>query len=164
MDFLWGKRFLQNRVNPYAYPPNEGLLFFWVIYAKITAESIKGCAFMKYIKQLLIILAFTLLGEALTYLLPLPIPAAIYGLVLMFAALCTGLLKPHHIDETARFLLQIMSILFVAPTVNILANWGLIAPKLVPIIVIVAVSTVLVFSVSGLVTQALLKKGGAGND
>ena len=119
---------------------------------------------MKHIKQLLIILAFTLLGEALTYLLPLPIPAAIYGLVLMFIALCTGLLKPHHIDETARFLLQIMSILFVAPTVNILANWGLIAPKLVPIIVIVAVSTVLVFSVSGLVTQALLKKGGAGND
>ena len=119
---------------------------------------------MKHIKQLLIILAFTLLGEALTYLLPLPIPAAIYGLVLMFISLCTGLLKPHHIDETARFLLQVMSILFVAPTVNILANWGLIAPKLVPIAVIVVVSTVVVFSVSGLVTQALLKKGGEDRD
>ena len=119
---------------------------------------------MKHIKQLLIILAFTLLGEALTYLLPLPIPAAIYGLVLMFIALCTGLLKPHHIDETARFLLQVMSILFVAPTVGILANWGLIAPELVPIAVIVVVSTVVVFSVSGLVTQWLLKKGGEDRD
>ena len=115
---------------------------------------------MKYIKQLLIILAFTLLGEALTYLLPLPIPAAIYGLVLMLLALCSGLLKPAHIDETARFLLQIMSVLFIAPTVNILSYWGLIAPKLVPILVTVAVSTVAVFSVSGLVTRALLKKGG----
>lgn len=118
---------------------------------------------MKYIKQLLIILLFTLLGELLAYLLPLPIPAAIYGLVLLFIALCTGLLKPSHIDETARFLLQIMSVLFVAPTVGILAHWGLIAPNLVPILVIMIVSTVVVFAVSGLVTRALLKKGGKNN-
>ena len=118
---------------------------------------------MKYIKQFLIILLFTLLGEALAYILPLPIPAAIYGLVLLFFALCTGLLKPEHIEETARFLLQIMSILFVAPTVGILAQWGLIAPHLVPILVITIVSTVVVFAVSGLVTRALLKKGGKDN-
>ena len=115
---------------------------------------------MKYIKQFLIILLFTFLGEALAWLLPLPIPAAIYGLVLLFLALCTGLLKPEHIEETARFLLQIMSVLFVAPTVNILSSWGLIAPKLVPIAVIVTISTIVVFTVSGLVTQAFLKKGG----
>ena len=118
---------------------------------------------MKYIKQFLIILLFTLLGEALARLLPLPIPAAIYGLVLLFLALCTGLLNPDHIEETARFLLQIMSILFVAPTVGILAQWGLIAPNLVPILVITIVSTVVVFAVSGLVTRALLKKGGKDN-
>ena len=118
---------------------------------------------MKYIKQFLIILLFTLLGEALAYILPLPIPAAIYGLALLFLALCTGLLKAEHIEETARFLLQIMSILFVAPTVGILAHWGLIAPHLVPILVITIVSTVVVFAVSGLVTRALLKKGGKDN-
>ena len=115
---------------------------------------------MKYIKQLLIILLFTFLGEALAALLPLPIPAAIYGLVLLFLALCTGLLKPYHIDETARFLIRIMSVLFVAPTVGILAHWGLIAPNLVPIVVIMVVSTVVVFAVSGLVTKLLLRKGG----
>lgn len=116
---------------------------------------------MKYIKQLLIILAFTTLGELLAYLLPLPIPAAIYGLISLFLALCTGLLKPEHIDETARFLIHTMSVLFISPTVGILSHWGIIAPKLVPIVTIVLVSTVLVFAVSGLVTKALLsKKGG----
>ena len=115
---------------------------------------------MKYIKQLLIILAFTALGELLAYLLPLPIPAAIYGLILLFIALCTGLLKPQHIDETARFLIAIMPILFVAPTVGILAHWGIIAPNLVPIIVIVVFSTLVVFAVSGLVTKALLRRKG----
>ena len=38
---------------------------------------------MKYIKQLAIILAVTAVGEILKYLLPLPVPASIYGLVLM---------------------------------------------------------------------------------
>ena len=55
---------------------------------------------MKYIKQLLIILAFSFLGEALQAVIPLPIPAAIYGLVLLLIALCTGLLKPAHIADT----------------------------------------------------------------
>ena len=115
---------------------------------------------MKYIKQLLIILGFTLAGEVLAKVIPFPVPAAIYGFVLLFLALCTGLLKPEHIDETAQFLLQIMSILFVAPTVGILAQWGLIAPKLVPILVIMIVSTMVVFAVAGLVTRALLRKDG----
>lgn len=120
---------------------------------------------LKYIKQVLIILLFTLLGELLAYWIPLPIPAAIYGLVLLLIALCAGLLKPEQIGETARFLVSILSVLFVAPTVSILSYWGIIAPRLVPICVIVVVSTALVFAVSGLVTKALLnKKGGADHD
>ena len=115
---------------------------------------------MKYIKQLLIILLFTLLGELLAYVLPLPIPAAIYGLILLFIALCAGLVKPENISETAHFLIRCMSILFISPTVSILSYWGVIAPDLIPILVIVITSAVLVFAVSGLITKALLKKGG----
>jgi holin-like protein len=134
------------------------------MYGTISPYYLKEILPVKYIKQFLIILLFTFLGEALAYLLPFPIPAAIYGLVLLFTALCIGLLKPEHIDQTARFLLQIMSVLFVAPTVNILASWGLIAPKLLPIAAIVTVSTVVVFAVSGLVARAFMKKGGEDHD
>ena len=69
---------------------------------------------MKYIKQLLIILAFTLAGEVLARVIPLPIPAAIYGFVLLFVALCTGALKKEHIDETAKLLISCLGLLFVA--------------------------------------------------
>lgn len=118
---------------------------------------------MKYLKQILIILAFTALGELLAYLLPLPIPAAIYGLILLLSALCSGLLKPEHIDRTARFLTGLLPLLFVAPTVKILSYWGVIAPRLGAICLVVAVSTVAVFAVAGLVTELLLKKGGGEN-
>lgn len=114
---------------------------------------------MKYIKQILIILAFSLLGEALQALIPLPIPAAIYGLVLLLIALCTGLLKPAHIADTAHFLIGIMPLLFVAPAAKIMAYWGVIKENWLPIIAITVISTFVVFAVSGLVTK-WLRKGG----
>ena len=118
---------------------------------------------MKYLKQLLIILAFSMAGEALQALIPLPIPAAIYGIVLLLIALCTGVLKAQAISDTAHFLIGIMPLLFVAPAVNILKNWGVIAPNLVPICVVMVVSTIVVFMVSGIVTQLLVKKEGDRN-
>ena len=113
---------------------------------------------MRYLKQFLIILVFTGLGELLAFVIPLPIPAAIYGLILLLLALCLGVLQPKHIDTTARFLTGLLPLLFVAPTVKILSYWGVIAPNLVPICVIVAVSTLLVFAVAGVVTQLLCRK------
>lgn len=119
---------------------------------------------MKYLTQLLYILLFTGLGELLQYLIPLPIPAAIYGLVLMLIALCTGLLKPEKIADTARFLINIMPFLFVAPAVNILRYWNIIRSDVVAICVIMVVSTIVVFTVSGLVTKLLMKKEVPGHD
>ena len=118
---------------------------------------------MKYIKQLMWILLFSGIGELLQAVIPLPIPAAIYGLVLLLTALCTGLLKAEKIAETARFLIAIMPLLFVAPAVSILAHWELIRPNAVAIVVIMTLSTVIVFAVSGLVTKWLLGKEGKDN-
>ena len=114
---------------------------------------------MKYVKQFLIILAFTALGELLAKLLPLPIPAAIYGFLLLFIALCTGLFKPEHIAETANFLISLLGLLFVAPAVNLMAYYKIIAPSLVPICVILLSTTLVSFAVAGLVSQWLRRKG-----
>ena len=118
---------------------------------------------MNYIKQLMWILAFSFIGELLQAVIPLPIPAAIYGLVLLLAALCTGLLKAEKIADTARFLIAIMPLLFVAPAVSILGNWDVIAPNVIAIVVIMCLSTVIVFAAAGLVTKWLLGKEGREN-
>ena len=113
---------------------------------------------MKYLSQILIILAFTAIGELLSNLIPLPIPAAIYGLVLLFLALWTGLVKPAQVKEVSSFLISILTVFFVAPAVRILEYWSVIGPFAVQIIVICVISTYLVFAVSALVTQHLSKK------
>lgn len=114
---------------------------------------------MKYIKQFLIIIAFTALGQVLAEVIPLPIPAAIYGFLLLFIALCTGLLKPEHIAETANFLISLLGLFFVAPAVNLMAYYKIIAPSLVPICIILLSTTLITFAVAGLVTQWLRRKG-----
>lgn len=112
---------------------------------------------MKYLKQMGIILLFCLLGELCTFL-PLPIPAAVYGLIFLLIALLTGIVKADSIEQTARFLLQLMPLLFVAPAAGILSHWGVIAPHLAAICIITLVTTILVFAVSGLVTKLFLPK------
>ena len=115
---------------------------------------------MKYLKQLLIILAFTGLGEILSRLIPFPIPAAIYGIVLMLIALGTGLLKPEHVKDVSSFLIGIMPVLFVPPSVRILEYWGIIGPNVAAIVIIAVSTTFLVFAVSGIVTQWIIRRKG----
>ena len=115
---------------------------------------------MKYLSQFCIILGFTLAGEALQRLLPLPIPASVYGLVLLFASLCAGLVKLEQVKETGSFLVSILPILFVAPTVGIVEHWELIRPQLLPIGLLLVGSTVLTFGISGTVTRLFTGKEG----
>lgn len=112
---------------------------------------------MKYITQMLYILLFSLLGEFLQRVIPLPIPAAIYGLVLLLLALCTGILKEEKVAEVSDFLISAMPILFVAPVAKLLQYWGIIGPNVVAICVVMVVSSVVVFAVAGLVTKLCLR-------
>ena len=115
---------------------------------------------MKYLSQFLIILGFTLTGEALQRIIPLPIPASVYGLTLLFLALCLKIVKVDQVKQTGAFLTSILPILFVSPAVNIVDDWGLIRDDLLPILLILVASTVLTFGISGRFTQWMLKKGG----
>ena len=115
---------------------------------------------MTHLYPFCIILGFTLAGEALQRLLPLPIPASVYGLVLLFLALCTGLIKVERLKKVSAFLTSILPVLFVAPAVRIVEYWDLISPNLIPIMILLLASTVLTFGISGGITQAVLKKEG----
>ena len=116
---------------------------------------------MKLLRQFLWIVVFTFAGEVLHALLPLPVPAAVYGLALLFLALQSGLLPLTAVQEAGQFLLKLMPVLFVAPAAGLTESWPLLADSWAAVLVILAVSTVAVFGVAGGVTQALLGRRGA---
>lgn len=119
---------------------------------------------MAFLSQFLIILSFTLAGEALQRWLPFPIPASVYGLLLLFAALCSGLVKLEQVKQTGNFLASLLPVLFVGPTVGIAEQWDLIAPQLFPIALLLLSSTILTFFIAGHITQRWLRKGGSSRE
>ena len=114
---------------------------------------------MKYVKQFGIILLISFAGEALNYLLPLPVPASIYGLVLMFLCLQLRVFRLEDVRDTALFLIEIMPLMFIPAGVGLIDSWGELRPILLPVIVLLLVSTVLVMGVSGQVTQQMMHHG-----
>lgn len=114
---------------------------------------------MKYLSQFLIIMGFTLAGEVLQKLIPLPVPASVYGIALLFLALNFKLVKLEQVKDVGGFLSSILPLLFVPPAVSILENWGMIKSSLVPILLLVLASTVITFAISGKITQILMPKG-----
>ena len=113
---------------------------------------------MKYLKQFGIILLISLMGEALRMLLPLPIPASVYGLVLMLIALMTGIIKIHQIKEVSAFLIEIMPVMFIPAGVGLLEAWPSLRPVRIPVVVISSVTTIIVMVVTGRAAQRIIGK------
>ena len=113
---------------------------------------------MKFLKQFSIILFISFLGEILHMLIPLPVPASVYGLVLMLGALVTGVLKIGQVRETATFLIEIMPVMFIPAGVGLMESWPSLQPVWLPVIVITILTTILVMAVTGKVTQAMIGK------
>ena len=113
---------------------------------------------MKYVKQFWIILLFCALGEGFRVLPPLPIPASVYGLILLLVALLTGSIKLERVEETADFLVEIMPVMFIPAGVGLLTAWGVLQPIWLPVVVITILTTVIVMVVTGRVTQFVIRK------
>ena len=113
---------------------------------------------MKYIIQFEIILAISLAGELLNRLIPLPVPASIYGMAILFTALCTGVIKVSAVKEAGMFLISMLPVMFVPAAVGLLDSWETMQGFLTALIAITLVSTVTVIAASGHITQFIIKK------
>lgn len=111
---------------------------------------------MKYIKQLAIILTISLIAEVMEYLIPLPVAASVYGLILMLLGLVTKVIPLEKVEEVADFLVENMSIMFIPPTVGIMASVDALKEMLIPLCVISVVSTILIMGVTGRVSQYII--------
>jgi holin-like protein len=113
---------------------------------------------MKYIRQFGIILAVSFIGEVLKYLIPLPIPASIYGLILMLIALKTKLIPLHKVKAAGDFLIEIMPMMFIPAAVGLIVSWGALKDICIPVIVITILTTFIVMAVTGRMTQFVIRR------
>ena len=114
---------------------------------------------MKYLKQFLIILVISYAGELLKYVLPLPIPASIYGMVILLVGLLTGLIALDAVKDVGKFLIEIMPVMFIPAGVGLMSSWGTLKPLLLPVSIITVVTIVTVMAATGKVSQWAIRKG-----
>ena len=119
---------------------------------------------MRYVKQIGIILGITLAGEVLNHVIPLPVPAGVYGLFIMLAALLSGAEKLEIVEGTGNFLMDTMTMMFIPATVGIVECIGEVKAVLIPFLIIIAVSTLLVMAVTGSMAQWVMGRKKSGED
>lgn len=112
---------------------------------------------MRFIRQFLIILLVSFFGEVLKAILPLPIPASIYGLVIMLALLVSKKVKLHQVESGSMFLIDIMPLMFIPASAGLIDVWPSLKPVLIPLLIMTLVSTILVMAVSAKVTEFVIK-------
>ena len=113
---------------------------------------------MKYVRQFMLILMISFCGELLKCLLPLPIPASVYGFVLLFAGLMTGMIKLDMVKDAAKFLIEIMPLMFIPAGVGLMSSFSVLRPVLVPVCVITLVTVVTVMVVTGGCSQWIIRR------
>ena len=119
---------------------------------------------MKYIYQLFIILVVTFIGELLHYFIPIPVPASIYGLIIMLILLCTKVVKLEHVERTSDFLIEIMPLMFIPAGVGLMNSWDVMESVLIPLTVITAASTIFCHGCDGKDGSAHLSEKTNGKD
>lgn len=113
---------------------------------------------MKYVRQIGIILGITMAGEILNRVLPLPVPAGVYGLFIMLAALMSGAVKLESVEGSGNFFMDTMAMMFIPATVGIVESMGQVKSVLIPFLIIIAVSTVLVMIATGRMAQWVMEQ------
>lgn len=114
---------------------------------------------MKYIRQFCVILLITFLGELLHFMIPIPIPASIYGIVILFAGLLSGIIPLDSVRETGLFLVEIMPVMFIPAAVGLIDSWEMISGSLLKYAVVIVITTAGVMAVAGRVTQRMIRSG-----
>ena len=118
----------------------------------------KGQTHMKYLHQFMVIIGITFVGELLKYMLPLPIPASIYGMVIMFIGLMTGFIKLDLVKDVGKFLIDIMPVMFIPAGVGLMSSWSVLKPLLIPVGIITVVTIITVMGAAGKTSQWVIRR------
>ena len=102
------------------------------------------------------ILAISFIGEILKYFLPLPIPASIYGMMILFIGLLTGIIPLEAVKDVGKFLIEIMPVMFIPAGVGLMSSWVNLKPVLLPVSIITVVSVV---TATGRTSQWIIRRG-----
>lgn len=119
---------------------------------------------MNLMGELTLIFGVCLVGEGLAAVLPIPVPASVIGMVLLMLLLLTGVVKDHHIRVASGGLVANMAFFFVPSFVGTMEHIELLIKQAVPLLLIVGLTTPLVYLVTGWTVQWMMRLSRRGEE
>lgn len=113
---------------------------------------------MDQLRQFTIILVTYAIGVYISSWLPFPLPGSVIGMLLLFIALCTRLIRLDQVESASGFLLDNLAFFFLPAGVGLLAYTTLLQSVGLPLLVVTLVTTWMVMAFTGHIVQWMLKR------
>ncbi|HGF0352793.1 TPA: antiholin-like murein hydrolase modulator LrgA [Staphylococcus aureus] len=110
-----------------------------------------------FFHQVIVIALVLFVSKIIESFMPIPMPASVIGLVLLFVLLCTGAVKLGKVEKVGTTLTNNIGLLFVPAGISVVNSLGVISQAPFLIIGLIIVSTILLLICTGYVTQIIMK-------
>ncbi len=111
---------------------------------------------MNIMAQLAVILGVCLAGEGIAVLIPVAFPSSVVSLILLMILLLTGVVKERQIQTVSGFFIANMAFFFIPSFVGTLEHAELLISQALPLLLIVGLTTPVVYLITGWTVQLLL--------
>ncbi|MGX7420186.1 antiholin-like murein hydrolase modulator LrgA [Carnobacterium gallinarum] len=109
-----------------------------------------------FLQQAFIFSLIMLVANLIVGVLPFPMPASVMGLILLFIALCTKLVKLEQVEKLGTSLTGLISFLFVPSGISVINSLGIMGKYGIQIVLIIIIATTILLAITGWTASALL--------
>ncbi|MFD8018253.1 antiholin-like murein hydrolase modulator LrgA [Staphylococcus warneri] len=111
-----------------------------------------------FFQQALTLAVILFISKIIEAVMPIPMPASVIGLVLLFIALCTGIVKLEQVESVGTALTNNISFLFVPAGISVINSLPILSKSPILIILLIIISTIFLLVCTGYASQLLVTK------
>ncbi|MFI3926038.1 antiholin-like murein hydrolase modulator LrgA [Staphylococcus warneri] len=111
-----------------------------------------------FFQQPLTLAVILFISKIIEAVMPIPMPASVIGLVLLFIALCTGIVKLEQVESVGTALTNNISFLFVPAGISVINSLPILSKSPILIILLIIISTIFLLVCTGYASQLLVTK------
>ncbi|MDP4525411.1 antiholin-like murein hydrolase modulator LrgA [Bacillus halotolerans] len=113
-----------------------------------------------FLTQAFIFAVVMLVSNMISAFVPIPIPASVVGLVLLFLLLCLKVIKLEQVETLGASLTSLIGFLFVPSGISVMNSLGVMQQYGLQIVLVILLATIILLGATGLFSQLILTLSG----
>lgn len=113
-----------------------------------------------FLTQAFIFAVIMMVSNMIAAFVPIPIPASVVGLVLLFLLLCLKVIKLEQVETLGTSLTSLIGFLFVPSGISVMNSLGVMRQYGLQIVLVILLATIILLGATGLFSQLILTLSG----